>query len=138
MTVAVLGNQAWDDTFLSQAGAAGENGIFSVGMSPDDPVLAGLSSRMKAAFADVARPQAAWGWDAVGLVLAAVRRAGSSNALRVRDALEQTTGFRSVAATVDMDRKTHRLSPLPVAIMTLRAGRFTTLVPRFSPRAAAP
>jgi branched-chain amino acid transport system substrate-binding protein len=138
MSVALLGNQAWDATFLSQAGVAGENGIFAVGMSPDDPVLAPLSARMRAAFGDAARPLAAWGWDAVGLVLAAVRRAGSSNALRVRDALEQTTGFRAVAAMVDMDRKSHRLSPLPVAVMTLRAGLFTTLVPRFSPRDAAP
>ena len=133
MTVAILGNQAWDAVFLAQAKDAGEGGVFAVGMSPDDPALAGLSSRMRASFGDAARPLAAWGWDAVGLVLAAVRRAGSSNALRVRDALEQITGFQAVAAQVDMERRSHQLSPLPVAIMTVRSGVFATLDPRYNP-----
>jgi branched-chain amino acid transport system substrate-binding protein len=131
MAVAVLGNQSWDAAFAAQAGVSAERGVFPTGMSPDDPALAGLSARMKAAFGDTARPQAAWGWDAVGLVLAAIRKAGSSNALRVRDALEQTKGFRTVVGDVDMDRRSHQLSPLPVAIMTVREGRPVTLVSRF-------
>jgi branched-chain amino acid transport system substrate-binding protein len=92
---------------------------------------------MKTVSGSPARPLAAAAWDAVGLILAAVRKAGSSLPLRVRDALEQTAGFRAVTGPVDMDRKTHRMSPLPVAIMRFTDGLAVTVDPHYLPRAVS-
>jgi branched-chain amino acid transport system substrate-binding protein len=124
-------------TSVSLAGRAAGEQPRLVGASADDPGLTELSARMRAAHGDAARPFAAWGWDAAGLVLAAVRKAGSSNPQRVRDALEQVTGYRAIAGQVDMDRRTHRLSPLPVAIMRILDGAPVTSEPRYMARAAA-
>ena len=137
LPVALLGNQSWDADFVGRAGGALSGAWFATGMSSDDPLLADLSARMNDVSGAPARPLAAAGWDAVGLILAAVRKAGSSVPSRVRDALEQTAGFRALAGTVDMDRKTHRMSPLPVAIMRFTGGLAATVDTHYLPRAAS-
>ncbi len=131
LSIAILGNQAWEDPLPAQAGKAADNTLFSTGMSADDQALADLSGRSVAAYGEKPRPAVVYGWDAVGLIVSAVRKAGSSNPARVRDALERSTGYRSLEGAADMDRKTHRLAPLPVAIMRIIDGHVTTVEPRY-------
>ena len=61
---------------------------------------------MRAAFSqrygDTPGPAAAAAWDAVAVVLAAVRKAGTSNPARVRDALELASGVKVLQGTLDM------------------------------------
>jgi ABC-type branched-subunit amino acid transport system substrate-binding protein len=71
------------------------------------------------------------GWDAAGLIIAAVRKAGTTSAPNVRDALEQLTGFRALQGTFDMDRKAHKPAFLPVAIMRIMDGAYVTAEPRY-------
>jgi branched-chain amino acid transport system substrate-binding protein len=131
LSIVILGNQAWDDPRAAQAGAAADNAWFDTGTSPDDQALVDLSGKALAAYGEPPRPAVVFGWDAVGMIVSAVRKAGSSGATRVRDALEQTTGFRSLQGQVDMDRKTHRLAPLSVAIMRIIGGRPVTVEARY-------
>jgi branched-chain amino acid transport system substrate-binding protein len=137
LPVVLIGNQAWDSSFFAAVGNAVDASWFATGVWSGDPSLAELSARARPVSAEPARPLTAWGYDAAGLILAAARKAGSSDPVRVRDALERITGFKAFGGTVDMDRRTHRLSPLPVAIMRVDAGSVFPAELRYLPRGAA-
>jgi ABC-type branched-subunit amino acid transport system substrate-binding protein len=72
------------------------------------------------------------GWDAAGLVIAAVRKAGNSSPQKVRDALEQLTVHQALQGPIDMDRTTHKAAFLPVAIMRIIGDAYVTVDPRFT------
>ena len=130
----ILGNQAWSAPLLEQAGYAVTNVWFCAGISPDDAGLADLGPRFSALFGDMPRPAVVPGYDAMGLVAAAVRKAGSSNPQKVRAALEQTTAYKCLTGQADMDKKTHRLSTLPVAIMRIVGGAYSSVETRYLPK----
>ena len=129
--VLLLGNQAWGESLPSLAGEAASGAWFAAPCSGDDPALAEIAPAFAERYGDVPRPAAAAGWDAVGLILAAVRKAGTSNPARVRDALEQTSGLKILSGTLDMDRKTHRPAFPPVAIMRIVGKEYRTEDPRY-------
>jgi len=130
----ILGNQSWYAPLIDRAGAAANGVVFAMGISPDDVGLGDISVRFATKYGEKPRTAVVPGWDAVGLILAAVRKTGSSSPQKVRDALEILTGFKGLEGTFDMDRKTHRLSQLPVAIMRIWSGAYTTLEPRYVSR----
>jgi len=129
--VVLLGNQAWGESLPSLAGDAASGAWFAASCSVDDPALAEIAPAFAERYGDALRPAAAAGWDAVGLILGAVRKAGTSNPARVRDALEQTGGFKILLGTLDMDRKTHRPAFPPVAIMRIVGKEYRTEDPRY-------
>jgi branched-chain amino acid transport system substrate-binding protein len=128
----LIGNQAWYFPLLEEVGDSVEGAYFAMGVAPDDRALAQLSARFQAAFGEPPRPEVLPGYEAVGLVLAAVRKAGTANPQKVRDALEQTTGYKGLLSTFEMDRKTHRPVDPPIAVMRIMARRYMTLEARFS------
>jgi branched-chain amino acid transport system substrate-binding protein len=125
-----LGNAAWYEP-VAGAAAVSDNAWFSMPVSPDDPGLADIAPAYVAKFGEKPRPGMVPGWDAAGLILAAVRKAGSSGPLKVRDAIEQMTAFRALPGLLDMDRKTHRPVLLPVAIMRITGGACLTAEARW-------
>jgi branched-chain amino acid transport system substrate-binding protein len=127
----ILGNQAWSAPLLDQAGGALNNVWFCEAVSPEDTGLADLGPKFAAQFGGALRPAVVPGWDAIGLVAAAVRKAGSSKPQKVRDALEQTMGYKCLGGQADMDARTHKLLTLPVAIMRIVSGTYTTVEPRY-------
>jgi len=126
-----LGNQAWYAPLAEQAGAASENAWFSMPVSPDDAGLADIAPAYVRRFGEKPRPGVVPGWDAAGLIIAAVRKAGSSSPPKVRDAIEQMTAFRALQGPFDMDRKTHRPVSLPIAIMHIVGGAYQTAEARY-------
>jgi branched-chain amino acid transport system substrate-binding protein len=129
--VLLLGNQAWGESLPSLAGDMASGAWFAASYAADDPALAEIAPAFSKRYGDALRPAAAAGWDAVGLILAAVRKAGTSNPDRVRDALEQTGGLKILAGTLDMDRRTHRPAFPPVAIMRIVGRDYRTENPRY-------
>ena len=135
----LLGNQAW---YAPRSGLAGAtetafagavNGAwFWMAVSPDDPGLAGIAPSFLARFGEKPRPAVVPGWDAAGLVIAAVRKAGNSSPQKVRDALEQLTVHQALQGPIDMDRTTHKAAFLPVAIMRIIGDAYVTVDPRFT------
>jgi branched-chain amino acid transport system substrate-binding protein len=71
------------------------------------------------------------GWDAAGLVIAAVRKAGTSDPQKVRDALEQLTAYQALQGPLDMDKKTHKPVSVPVAIMRIVNDAYMTAEQRY-------
>jgi branched-chain amino acid transport system substrate-binding protein len=130
----ILGNQAWAAPLLEQAGFPLSNVWFCSGVSPDDAVMGDLRPKFAAWYGDAPRAAAVPAWDAVGLVAAAVRKAGSTNPQKIRDALEQTIGYRFLTGQVDMDRKTHKPMTLPVAIMRIASGTYMSAETRYVPK----
>jgi branched-chain amino acid transport system substrate-binding protein len=131
---ALLGNQAWDPGPAGTSGAP-DGTWFCTGISPDDQALALLGERFTAEFGTTIRPAVLPGYDAAALVVTALRRAGSSNAQKLRDALEQVSRFPSTRGPLNMDRATHRFLSPPVAVMRIVGGRAVTVEQRYVPRA---
>ena len=127
----LIGNQEWYGSMPEQAGDAVEGAYFAMGIAPDDRALGQLSERFQAAYGEPPRLSVLPGYEAVGLVLAAVRKAGTVDPQKVRDALEQISGLKGLLSPFDMDRKSHRPIDPPVAVIRIIGGRYMTLEPRF-------
>jgi len=64
------------------------------------------------------------GYDAVGLVVAAIERAGSAESAAVRDALAQTRDYPAVTGTISYTRE-NMVPPKPVSIIGVDGGQFS-------------
>lgn len=64
------------------------------------------------------------GYDAVGLVVAAIERAGSAEPAAVRDALAQTRDYPAVTGTISYTRE-NMVPPKPVSIIGVDGGQFS-------------
>jgi branched-chain amino acid transport system substrate-binding protein len=126
-----LGNQAWYTPFAERAGPAADNAWFCMAVSPDDAGLADIAPSFVSRFGEKPRPGVVPGWDAAGLIIAAVQKAGTSAPQKVRHALEQITAFKALQGPLDMDRKTHRRAAPTVAIMRIVRGEYLTADPRY-------
>jgi branched-chain amino acid transport system substrate-binding protein len=136
----LIGNQDWYASMPEQAGDSVDGAYLAMGIAPDDRALDQISARFQAAYGEPPRSGVLPGYEAVGLVLAAVGKAGGLDPQRIRDALEQTTGYRGLTSPFDMDRKSHRAVDPAVAVIRIMNGRYTTLESRFvsRPQKSAP
>ncbi len=69
---------------------------------------------------------AALGFDAINLLADAIRRAGSTEPAKLRDALAQTKGYQAVTGTIDYKRA-NRVPVKPVAIIKVERGEYKYL-----------
>jgi branched-chain amino acid transport system substrate-binding protein len=122
-----LGNQSWYAPLLEQAGDAAGSTWFGMPVSPDDPGLTELGDRLLARYAETPRPSMVPGWDAMGFIVAAVKKAGSTDPRKVRDALEQMRAYKGFTGLIEMGRKTHKPSLPAMAIMRMQKGAYTTV-----------
>jgi branched-chain amino acid transport system substrate-binding protein len=134
----LLGNQAWYAPRASKAGGpatafagAGDNAWFWMAVSPDDQGLADIAPSFQSRFGEKPGPAVVPGWDAAGLVIAAVRKAGTSDPQKVRDAMEQLTAYQALQGPLDMDKRTHRPVSVPVAIMRIVGDGYMTAEQRY-------
>src|SRR5262249_45162572 len=125
LTAILLGADGWDSPKLVEiGGAAVEGSYFSNHYSADDPSQE--IQKFVAAYQKLygAKPDsiAALSYDAARLIADAIRRAGSTEGKRVRDALAATKDFPGVcgAITMDADRNPEKL---PV-ILKVEEGKF--------------
>jgi len=125
LAATLLGADGWDSPKLVEiGGAAVEGSYFSNHYSSDDP--APEIQKFVAAYQKLhgAKPDsiAALSYDAARLIADAIRRAGSTEGKRVRDALAATKDFPGVcgAITMDADRNPEKL---PV-ILKVEGGKF--------------
>ena len=125
LSAILLGADGWDSPKLVEiGGAAVEGSYFSNHYSADDP--SPQLQRFVAAYqkAHGATPDsiAALSYDAARLIADAIRRAGSTEGKRLRDALAATRDFPGIcgAITMDADRNPDKL---PV-ILKVEGGKF--------------
>ncbi len=66
------------------------------------------------------------GFDAVGLIVDAIKRSGSAEPSKIRDALAATRGYDAVTGEISYTRAT-MVPPKPVAIIGVQDGKFSLL-----------
>jgi len=102
----LLGADGWDSPKLAEiGGAAVEGSYFSNHYSVDDPspAVRKFVDAYKKAYGAEPDSIAALSYDAARLVADAIRRAGSTEGKRVRDALASTKDFPGVTGNITMD-----------------------------------
>jgi branched-chain amino acid transport system substrate-binding protein len=120
-----LGADGWDSPKLAEIGGpAVEGSYFSNHYSVDDPspavrrFVVAYNKRYGADPDSIA----ALSYDAVRLLADAIRRAGSTEGKRVRDALADTRDFEGVTGRITMDADRNPIKP--AVILKVEGGRF--------------
>ena len=120
----LLGADGWDSPKLVEiGGAAVEGAYFSNHYSVDDPspAVRTFVGAFQKAYGAEPDSIAALSYDAARLVADAIRRAGSTEGKRVRDALASTKDFPGVTGSITMDASRNPVK-LPV-ILKIEGGR---------------
>ncbi|HYK41157.1 MAG TPA: ABC transporter substrate-binding protein [Thermoanaerobaculia bacterium] len=114
----LLGADGWDSPKLAEiGGAAVEGSYFSNHYSVDDPspAVRKFVDSYKKAYGAEPDSIAALSYDAARLIADAIRRAGSTEGKRVRDALASTKDFPGVTGNITMDAERNPVK-LPVIL----------------------
>ena len=120
----LLGADGWDSPKLVEIGGAAVDGAyFSNHYSVDDPspAVRTFVDAFQKAYGAEPDSIAALSYDAARLVADAIRRAGSTEGKRVRDALASTKDFPGVTGSITMDASRNPVK-LPV-ILKIEGGR---------------
>jgi branched-chain amino acid transport system substrate-binding protein len=121
----LLGADGWDSPKLSEIGGASvEGAYFSNHYSVDDPspAVRTFVDDYRKAYGAAPDSIAALSYDAARLIADAMRRAGSTEGKRVRDALAATADFPGVTGRISMDADRNPIKP--AVILKIEGGRF--------------
>ena len=117
MTVPLLGGDGWDSPKLWEIGGEALNGCyFSNHYSTDDPspVVQKFVNDYRARYKQVPDALAALGYDAAKIMVDAIRRAGSTDGPKVREALTATKDFQGVTGTITVNQERNAVKPAVV------------------------
>ena len=125
LTTVLLGADGWDSPKLTEIGGPAIDGAYlSNHYSVDDPAPAVRAFVTEYEKAYSAKPDsiAALSYDAARVLFDAIRRAGSTDGKRLRDALAETQGFTGVTGTITMDADRNPVKP--AVVLKVEKGRF--------------
>ena len=127
INVPLFGGDGWEAPELMQiAGAAALEGTYySTHFSPEstDPLAQKFVAAYKAKYSDeVPDAMAALGYDSVMVLADAIKRAGSTEGPKLRDALAATKDFPGATGVTSLDAK--RDASKPAVIITAKDGKF--------------
>lgn len=116
--VPFLGGDGWDSPKLVEgAGNALEGSYFSNHYSHEstDPTVQGFVAKFKTRYnGEVPDALAALGYDAANILFDAIKRAGSTDPTKIRDALAQTKDFPGVTGKITIDADRNAVKPAVV------------------------
>lgn len=125
ITVPIFGGDGWESSKLVEIGGkAMEGKYFSTHFSPEEKsdAVDNFVKKFKAKFNEAPDAMAALGYDSALLLADAIRRAGSTDGAKVRDALAATKGFSGVTGKTTLDAQ--RNASKPAVIITVKGGQF--------------
>ena len=113
-----------NQALLEIGGKAIDGCYFTNHFSPDDPspMVKEFVEKYKAKYGSPPDTFSALGYDAARLLADAIKRAGSTDAKDLRDALAKTSGFEGVTGQISFDA--NRNASKPGLIVTVKDGRF--------------
>ncbi len=123
--VPMLGGDGWDsEKTLEIGGAAVEGYYFSTHYSADaeSPKVQEFVKRYREQFGSVPDGMAALGYDTAQILADALRRAGSSEGEKLRDAIADTRDFDGVTGTISIDGE--RNAKKDAVVLKIENGRF--------------
>lgn len=125
ITVPLLGGDGWDSDQLLKIGGDALNGCyFANHYAPDEnrPAVQEFVSAFKAKYnGEVPDAMAILGYDAMKLMVDAIKRAGSTDGTKIRDALAATKDFPGAAGTITIDQ--NRNAKKPIVIVGIQDGK---------------
>lgn len=134
LTQPLLGGDGWDAPELWQLGGDALNGSYiSTHYSVDDPspAIQSFVQEYKQRYGNLLPDaHAALAYDAALLLFDAIKRAGTTDGAKLRDALAQTKDFKGVTGSISMDAHRNAVKPAVVLkLMDLRSIYQETIQP---------
>ncbi|HXF49023.1 MAG TPA: ABC transporter substrate-binding protein [Verrucomicrobiae bacterium] len=122
LNIPLLGGDGWDSPKLTEIatikkpGDALKDCYFSNHYAADDPnpVIQDFIKKYQAKYNEVPDAMAVLGYDAANILYDAIKRAGSTEGAKIRDALAQTKDFPGVAGSTTIDSARNARKPLVV------------------------
>jgi branched-chain amino acid transport system substrate-binding protein len=128
LTVPLLGTDGWESSeFLSIGGAAVEGCYLVTHYSPENrsPLVAGFHERFQKRWGTASNALCALGYDSAMMLVDAIRRAGTTDGPKLRDALAATKNFPGAAGTISLDAQ--RNPTKSAVVLTVKNGKFAFL-----------
>ncbi len=126
LTIPILGGDGWEAPQLIEIGGrAVEGAYYSTHYSPENrtPAVEEFVKKFQARWnGQMPDAMAALGYDSALVLADAIKRAGSTEPQKIRDALAATRGFIGVTGSTDIDA--NRNASKSAAIITVQAGQF--------------
>jgi branched-chain amino acid transport system substrate-binding protein len=113
MNMVFIGGDGWDSAKLLEIGGAAMNGCFFTNhYAADDTssIVQEFVKKFVARYNETPDAMAVLGYDATNIVIDAIRRAGSTEGAKIRDALAATVDYMGVSGkiTIDAERNAHK------------------------------
>ncbi len=125
LNVPLLGGDGWESSSLIPIGGVSlEGSYFSTHYSPEDTSAAvqDFVKAFRAKYNETPNAMAALGYDSAMILADAMKRAGTTDGAKVRDALAATKDFQGVTGKITMDAD--RNASKPAVILAIRDGQF--------------
>ena len=126
LTFPLLGIDGWESSqLISVGGAAVEGCYFSTHYSPENQASAvvAFNQRFRARWQEDSNALSALAYDAARVLIDAIRRAGSTEGAKIRDALAATKNYAAVTGTITFDAQ--RNPTKSAVVLTVKNGKFT-------------
>ncbi len=126
VTVPLLGGDGWDSPSLVEvAGKAMEGCFMSNHFSNEDPApkIQDFVKKYQAKHGQIPDAMAALGYDSAMILADAIKRAGTTDAQPLRDALAKTADFDAVTGKITLDEK--RNAQKSAVILTIKDSKFS-------------
>ncbi|MGA9778800.1 MAG: ABC transporter substrate-binding protein [Limisphaerales bacterium] len=125
ITVPLFGGDGWESSSLVPIGGKALEGcFFSTHYSPQDtsPAVQNFVKKFQAKYNEMPDAMAALGYDSAMILADAMKRAGTTDGAKVRDALAATKDFAGVTGKITIDAS--RNASKPAVILTITNGQF--------------
>ncbi|MBC7365432.1 MAG: ABC transporter substrate-binding protein [Undibacterium sp.] len=126
LTVPLLGIDAWESSqLISVGGAAVEGCYFSTHYSPENKssAVVAFNQRFRARWNEDSNALSALAYDAAKVLIDAIKRAGSTDGAKIRDALAATKNYAAVTGSITFDAQ--RNPTKSAVVLTVKNGKFT-------------
>jgi branched-chain amino acid transport system substrate-binding protein len=127
MNMPLLGGDGWDSPELWKLGGASlKNAYISNHYSAENPApeIQSFVKAYKAKFGVVPDSLAALAYDAAKVLADAIKRAGTTDSAKLRDAINATKDFKGVTGSISLDSGRNAVKPAVVLELDATAGAF--------------
>ena len=114
ITIPMLGGDGWDSPKLWEIGGEALNGSYysnHTSMDDPNPVIQKFVADYKARFNELPDSLGANAYDSARILVDAIRRAGTTEPAKLRDALAQTKDFPGIAGPITIDANRNAVKP---------------------------
>ena len=125
LRVPIFGGDGWESPELVDIGGrAVEGTYFATHYSPEnqDPFVANFNERFRKRWGDVSDTLTGLAYDAVMMLVDAIKRAGTTDGPKLREALAATRNFKGVTGTITLD--SFRNPTKPAVVLQVKDGKF--------------